>query len=300
MNAAMDRAQRVAELWNWLPAFRVVAEYGSIQRAALVLHVSPSALSRTIRLLEENVGAPLFLRSATGLTVTAEGVELLKGTRDAMRRMDDVLEKAHAHGSSERLRIAAEGSVLMRFAARAAAKMPIEKDVRLMAVDCDTLEGELLRGNIDVALALGRSLDASPVSRDLISTKIGGLAFAIHDPSHVANEPGVSVDARRSIVILEEHSRDAITVELGHLRVAAVCASIDAVETLAREASFLALLPRSLATPPFRPHAPSALFEDSVIAITRRPVRVGEGEPSTETSIEDLFLIALRKLADDR
>lgn len=42
----MERLRRVANLWNWLPPFRVVAEYQSIQRAAVVLNVSASALSR--------------------------------------------------------------------------------------------------------------------------------------------------------------------------------------------------------------------------------------------------------------
>ena len=85
----MDRARRVASLWNWLPAFRVVAEYEGIQKAAVVLHVSPSSLSRTIKLIEDVIGTPLFVRASTGLTLTAFGVELLKRTREAMRRVDD-------------------------------------------------------------------------------------------------------------------------------------------------------------------------------------------------------------------
>lgn len=287
MSPSMDRAERIAELWNWLPAFRVVAEYGSIQRAALVLHVSPSSLSRTIRLLEENIGVALFLRSATGLTVTAQGVELLKGTREAMRRVDDVLDMTRARGSSQRLRVAAEGSVLLRLAARAAATvLTADAEIRLILVQSDAIEGELLRGNVDVALALGRSVSTHPIATELVSTAVGEVSFTLHEP------PPLRGDSVRSVVLLDEHAGDAAEADLGGLRVAAVCSSIDAAEALAHDASLLALLPRSLAAPPFRVHEGArVLFQHSVVAVARRPIGRTETEP-TDTSTS--FMTALR------
>jgi DNA-binding transcriptional LysR family regulator len=60
----MDRFRRVAQLWNWLPAFRGVAEHENPQRAASVLGVSASALSRTVKLLEDALGAEVFVRQS--------------------------------------------------------------------------------------------------------------------------------------------------------------------------------------------------------------------------------------------
>ena len=85
----LDRHQQVARLWNWLPAFRAVAEYESIQRAGLVLAISPSALSRSIKLLEAALGETLFSRSPTGVALTDAGRRLLVATREAMRRVHD-------------------------------------------------------------------------------------------------------------------------------------------------------------------------------------------------------------------
>ena len=51
----MERLRSIANLWNWLPAFRAVAETGNLRLAAERLHVSPSALSRTVRLLEDEI-----------------------------------------------------------------------------------------------------------------------------------------------------------------------------------------------------------------------------------------------------
>jgi len=93
-SASMPRSRRIADVWNWLPAFRAVAEYESIHKAAVVLSISASALSRTVRLLESSLGAPLFVRSNGGLTLTAFGAEVLEGTRDAMRRVDDAVARA--------------------------------------------------------------------------------------------------------------------------------------------------------------------------------------------------------------
>jgi len=53
-----------------------VIKYGSMRQAALRLNISQPALSQSIRELEEIVGAPLFDRTARGLTVTAAGQRL--------------------------------------------------------------------------------------------------------------------------------------------------------------------------------------------------------------------------------
>jgi hypothetical protein len=44
------RLRRVAQLWNWLPGFRAVAEHEHVHKAAHTLGISPSALSRTVKL----------------------------------------------------------------------------------------------------------------------------------------------------------------------------------------------------------------------------------------------------------
>ncbi len=94
-----ERFRRVAQLWNWLPAFRGVAEHESIQKASVILRTSPSALSRTVKLLEDALGVDLFVRRAQSLSLTTDGARLLAATRDAMRLVDDGLP---AVGAGER------------------------------------------------------------------------------------------------------------------------------------------------------------------------------------------------------
>lgn len=69
-----------------------VAELGSISRAADRLNIVQPALSRQIRMLEEELGAALFERHGRGMTITATGQEVLDhalrvlGELDSMRR----------------------------------------------------------------------------------------------------------------------------------------------------------------------------------------------------------------------
>nr|WP_269809707.1 LysR family transcriptional regulator [Kineosporia rhizophila] len=59
-------------------SFAVVAEEGSISRAAVRLHLSQQSLSQQIRSLERDVGAEVLHRSSQGVTLTAVGEILLR------------------------------------------------------------------------------------------------------------------------------------------------------------------------------------------------------------------------------
>ena len=79
--------------------FVTLAQELSFTRAASVLHVSQQGLSRSIRELEEEVGAALFSRTTRTVVLTAAGEEFLRGTRDALTTLDASAEAARrAHG----------------------------------------------------------------------------------------------------------------------------------------------------------------------------------------------------------
>lgn len=59
--------------YDWYRVFCCVAESGNITQAAEKLYISQPAVSQSIRQLEENVGCALFIRSAKGVRLTAEG-----------------------------------------------------------------------------------------------------------------------------------------------------------------------------------------------------------------------------------
>src|SRR5262245_10182771 len=87
----MERLRRLTEFWNWIPAFRAVAETEHLPTAAEELHVSPSSLSRSIHLLERNLGKALFHREGRRLRLNAAGEEFLAAVRTSLRLVDEGL-----------------------------------------------------------------------------------------------------------------------------------------------------------------------------------------------------------------
>lgn len=70
--------------------FREVAQEGSIKHAADRLFVVPSAISRQIQGLEDELGVKLFERGARGMTLTPAGYLLLEYAQDSSTRLSDM------------------------------------------------------------------------------------------------------------------------------------------------------------------------------------------------------------------
>ncbi len=87
----IDRHELLGQIWNWLPAFRAVAETQHLPTASSRLHVTASALSRTIALIEDRVGQPLFTRSGRNILLNQAGVLLLESVKRAERMVDEGL-----------------------------------------------------------------------------------------------------------------------------------------------------------------------------------------------------------------
>ncbi len=68
---------------NGLRAFETVARKLSFARAAEELHVTKAAVSQQVRLLEQEIGAPLVERSGRGLALTESGVAGAAGLAEA-------------------------------------------------------------------------------------------------------------------------------------------------------------------------------------------------------------------------
>jgi DNA-binding transcriptional LysR family regulator len=92
---------------NGLVVFLVVAELRGFRAAAGHLGITPSAVSQTIRALEERVGAPLLSRTTRSVGLTEAGERLLLHARPAIDMLSVGLDAAAGLGGdvSGRLRI---------------------------------------------------------------------------------------------------------------------------------------------------------------------------------------------------
>lgn len=99
-----------------LPTFLTVARLANLRAAADALHLTHSAVSQQIRLLEEQLGFQLFDRRGRRIVLNAAGQALLESCTSALATLDEGVQAAAAAagGSEQRLRI----TVIPSFAQR--------------------------------------------------------------------------------------------------------------------------------------------------------------------------------------
>jgi LysR family glycine cleavage system transcriptional activator len=76
-----------------LRAFEAVARRSSFSAAAEELHLTQPAISRQIKGLEDELGAPLFLRGTRRVELTSAGTQLLRGVLPLLNRLDSTVRQ---------------------------------------------------------------------------------------------------------------------------------------------------------------------------------------------------------------
>ncbi|MGB3070914.1 MAG: LysR family transcriptional regulator [Ottowia sp.] len=149
-----------------LRAFLVIAEEGSMNRAAARLLRAQPAVGRQVRLLEEALGTPLLERSSTGARPTAAGLQLVEHARRIFR---DVAEAEAAmartnHSPSGLVTVAIPTSLIDQLGVRLFSTM----QARYPLVELTMLEGDshaitqwMRDGSADIALLPDAGTDAS-------------------------------------------------------------------------------------------------------------------------------------------
>ena len=100
-----------------LPTFRAVALRANLRAAAEELHLTHSAVSQQIRMLEEQIGFSVFDRRGRRVVLNAAGAALLRAVEPALAQLDEGLRAAAAaSGNSEqRIRITLLSSFAQRW-----------------------------------------------------------------------------------------------------------------------------------------------------------------------------------------
>jgi len=94
-----------------LRTFELVARLGSLRVAADQLHLTPSALSRRIQSLEEELGQSLFIRDTRGLTLNEAGRHYAKQLREVFRTLEEATLSLNQY-KKQRLKIVAPSGIM--------------------------------------------------------------------------------------------------------------------------------------------------------------------------------------------
>ena len=100
---------------NALRAFEAAARLQSVSRAAEELHVTHGAVSRQIRVLEEQLGLGLFDKDGRGVKLTAAGVRLRDATSEAFERLRETCATLRRETEERPFVLGCPGSLLARW-----------------------------------------------------------------------------------------------------------------------------------------------------------------------------------------
>jgi LysR family glycine cleavage system transcriptional activator len=90
---------------NAARTFEVAGRLGNFSKAADELNVTPGAVSRQIRKLEDHLGISLFTRGTTELSLTEAGRSYLEAVRDALSRLEAATRRIGAVADDRPLHI---------------------------------------------------------------------------------------------------------------------------------------------------------------------------------------------------
>ncbi len=149
-----------------LRAFVLLAKEASFASAAAALSLTPSAMSHSIKALEQEMGSPLFERRGHRAVLTAAGERLLPHAERILRAMRSARQEMHAlqtwgHGV---LRIAAPASACQYFLPAVLLEFREcfpEGTLNITAADTDAALSLVDEGKIDLAICLKTDLPAS-------------------------------------------------------------------------------------------------------------------------------------------
>jgi LysR family transcriptional regulator, nitrogen assimilation regulatory protein len=157
--------------------FARIAEDGSLTKAAGMLRIAQPALSRQIRLLEEELGVALFRRTARGMQLTEEGEYLRSAVVGPLRTVELALQNVRSlnsriEGSFTIGMPSGMGDVLAASLVRRTHENYPNIKLRIVEGITGSLIDWLHRGTLDLALLEDESRDERLIDQKLLSLKL--------------------------------------------------------------------------------------------------------------------------------
>ena len=143
---------------NALRAFEAAARHQSFVRAAEELHVSQGAISRHVRLLEQQLGVALFQRRAQGIELTEQGRMLLPELTASLARIARAVRQVAL--SDRELRVATVPTFASRWLVRRLGRYQALHPASRVTLGLLWDFEEFFRGGFDVGI-----IDSRPTGR---------------------------------------------------------------------------------------------------------------------------------------
>lgn len=200
---------RVTETnWDLFRLFFSVARTGSVNRAARELGMSQPTLSRRLKELERNIGAPLFFRVSSGVKLTQEGQDLLRSAEEMVRSFEEFQRdlSLRVGQRSTAVKISAtEGLTKHWLLPRVKKLRALSSQIRL-EINSTVEQQNLATSDLDLVIRIGH-----PGDGELIGRRVGSIAFGLFaSDSYLAEHA-----APKTLKELVDHELIGCSVEYG-------------------------------------------------------------------------------------
>lgn len=189
---------------NALRTFEAAARLQSVSSAAAELHVTHGAVSRQLRLLEEELGLDLFERDGRGIRPTAAGRHLQQAAGEAFERIRGAVAQLRQPARNEALVLGCPGSLLARWMIP---RLPaLQRDLPGLTLHLSAQEGDSRASldGVDAALLIDQGPWPAGWQVDALGTEQIGPVMA---PALAATLPGDDPQALLSQPLLHTASR---------------------------------------------------------------------------------------------
>ncbi len=189
-----------------LRSFVQMHEAGSISRAADRMACTQAAMSMRLKMLEAEIGAPLFLRQPQGLCPTPRGAELYAKALGVLASYDEMLSATRARPAAERIRLGVPDDYALGWLGEVLAGVNLDRAE--VEITCD-LSAHLMAGvqrqDLDLALVTLERRPAQTVAGAEVALHWVGTAMP--GPVRLAAYPEGCVFRRAMIAALEAEGR---------------------------------------------------------------------------------------------
>lgn len=188
--------------------FVAAAEAGQISRAAIELNVAQSAVTTAIRQLEELIGTNLLMRNSSGVTLTADGQQFLRHSRDILAGVDQALrfQRVGENQFAGRVRVGITYTVAGYFLPTLLARFRrIYPDVEIALEEHARADAEarVLSGDYDFALTMVQDIrDRNGLSYRTLHRSMRRLWLPANHPLLAAESVNLETIAREPYLAL--------------------------------------------------------------------------------------------------
>lgn len=140
---------------NTLRAFEAAARHLNFTRAAEELCVTPAAVSHQVKALENHLGTALFSRTARGLVLTDEGLQLAPVISGAFGQVGRALEVLGSGASRDVVAVGAVGTFATGFLLRRLAEFEVSHPTINVRVQTNNNKADLWTEALDFAIRFG-------------------------------------------------------------------------------------------------------------------------------------------------